>query len=239
MDVLVASKATAICFPYSLAAAGAPCSENGDLAGFCNPVELLLSLPAVPATSLHTIRPIILWLFPAAAASFPVEPYTHDHANNKYLVKNSKVQLLLKQWRCLNFQLIGHCSHAASKPQTIFYFFFTIAEKKFPPLERSTFWFFDSMIWPISPKISWKIVLRFPTMSTIWNFYLHNASCLSEDCQENRVWNLPQKCNKEDSGDLLSSRFELISVYFCAIKIKIEICSVFKLIINISHHGLL
>lgn len=124
MDVLVASKATAICFPYSLAAAGAPCSENGDLAGFCNPVELLLSLPAVPATSLHTIRPIILWLFPAAAASFPVEPYTHDHANNKYLVKNSKVQLLLKQWRCLNFQLIGHCRHAASKPQTIFFFFF-------------------------------------------------------------------------------------------------------------------
>ena len=58
--MLVASKGTAICFPYSLAAAGAPCSEDGDLAGFRNPVELLLSLPASPAASLHTLRPIIL-----------------------------------------------------------------------------------------------------------------------------------------------------------------------------------
>jgi len=39
--MLVASKGTAICFPYSLAAAGAPCSEDGDLAGFRNPGELL------------------------------------------------------------------------------------------------------------------------------------------------------------------------------------------------------
>lgn len=58
--MLVASKGTAICFPYSLAAAGALCSEDGDLAGFCNPVELLLSLPASPAASLHSPRPIIL-----------------------------------------------------------------------------------------------------------------------------------------------------------------------------------
>lgn len=58
--MLVASKGTAICFPYSLAAAGAPCSEDGDLAGFRNPVEVLLSLPASPAASLHTLRPIML-----------------------------------------------------------------------------------------------------------------------------------------------------------------------------------
>lgn len=54
------SKGTAICFPYSLAAAGALCSGNGDLAGFRNPVELLLSLPASPAASLYTLKPIIL-----------------------------------------------------------------------------------------------------------------------------------------------------------------------------------
>lgn len=79
----------------SLAAAGAPCSEDGDLAGFCNPVELLLSLPGSPAASLHTLGPIIFQLFPAAAA-VPTQPCTHGHFNHQHLVKNSKVQLPLK-----------------------------------------------------------------------------------------------------------------------------------------------
>lgn len=73
--MLLALKATAICFPYSLAASGAPCGEDGDLAGFRNPVELLLSLPASPAASLHTLRPIILRLLIAAAV--PTQPYGH------------------------------------------------------------------------------------------------------------------------------------------------------------------
>lgn len=110
--MLLALKATAICFPYCPAASGAPCSEDGDLAGFCNPVELLLSLPASPAASLHTLRPIILRLFIAAAV--PTQPFTYEHFNHQHLSKPAKFNHCLSM-AFLSLELIQFCSHVASK----------------------------------------------------------------------------------------------------------------------------
>lgn len=55
----------------------------------------------------------------------------------------------------------------------------------------------------------------------------------AEGCQENRAWNLSQKCNKENLEALFSCRPELISVYLIFIKNTIEIFSVYKVIVNI------
>lgn len=81
------------------------------LLSFHYPYQQSLLLLCTPSDQLY------FDFFPAAAASLPIQPYTHDYANNQYLVKNSKDQLLL----------------------TIFFFFLNVAEKKFPPLERNTF----------------------------------------------------------------------------------------------------
>lgn len=95
------------------------------------------------------------------------------------------------------------------------------------------------MIWPISPKMSRKILLYFPTVAAIWIFIHIMLLPHAEGFWEKQARNLSQKCNKEDSGALFASRFELVSVYFFAIKNKIENGSVFKSIVKISHRVVL
>lgn len=91
------------------------------------------------------------------------------------------------------------------------------------------------MILPILPNVKKNCVI-FSFCGCHLSFYLHNAAFPGRRLPEKQNMKPVTEMQQREFRGFVCSRSKLISVYLVAIKIKIDILSVYKVIINIFLH---